>query len=243
MPQSFAKYTETSVKAYNFNPKNQETVERKQEILRSVSQHYDKEPASILFLGFSPMMLASPCKEIAVTAITPETKDFLDEQSIKYTHIPYSELAPYRKQFSWVVASDEYYTFADTEQHQLDKINVTANLAKDLIITTLRDYKNQDYRDREFSQPLAVHNGNKTKVFLEHHTHDFNDKNSWNTMVYEIDGSETTVYGEFTRRSMYFKQLAKFSIDAGAKNFFVHKNLMYKSLIKKNYEHVISISF
>ena len=37
--------------------------------------------------------------------------------------------------------------------------------------------------------------------------------------------------------------MAKFSIDAGANNFYVHKNLMYKSLIKKNYEHVITISF
>jgi hypothetical protein len=42
---------------------------------------------------------------------------------------------------------------------------------------------------------------------------------------------------------MYFKQMANFSITAGARQFYVHKNLMYKSLIKKNYEHVISISF
>jgi len=42
---------------------------------------------------------------------------------------------------------------------------------------------------------------------------------------------------------MYFKQLAKFSLDNGASNFIVHKNLMYKGLVKKNYEHVISITF
>jgi len=62
--------------------------------------------------------------------------------------------------------------------------------------------------------------------------------------VYEIgkDNSLTT-YGLFERRTMFFKQLAKFSMDAGAVNFLVHKNLMYKSLIKKNYEHVISIQF
>jgi hypothetical protein len=42
---------------------------------------------------------------------------------------------------------------------------------------------------------------------------------------------------------MYFKQLAKFSMDAGASDFIVHKNLMYKSVIRKNYEHVISIRF
>jgi hypothetical protein len=53
----------------------------------------------------------------------------------------------------------------------------------------------------------------------------------------------TVAYGPFARRSMFFKQMANFSIAAGARQFYVHKNLMYKSLIKKNYEHVISISF
>lgn len=243
MPQSFAKYTETSVNAFDFNPRNQEVVERKQEIVKSIADHYGSSPASMLFYGFSPLMLASTCKNISVTAITPAIKDYLDSKGIKYTYIADDELGQYRKQFNWVVASDEYYTFASTEQEQVDKIKITASLAKDLIVTTLRDYKNQDFRDREFSQPLAVHASSNTKIFLEYHNYDFTDKNSWNTTVYELDGEQSQVYGPFARRSMFFKQMAKFSIDAGAKNFFVHKNLMYKSLIKKNYEHVISISF
>ena len=57
-----------------------------------------------------------------------------------------------------------------------------------------------------------------------------------------MQNSNTQSYGPFARRNMFFKQLAKFSIDAGAKEFHVHKDLMYKSLIRKNYEHVISIS-
>jgi hypothetical protein len=47
----------------------------------------------------------------------------------------------------------------------------------------------------------------------------------------------------FNCRQMFFKQCAKFSIDAGAQDFLIHKNIMYKSLIKKNYEHVISMRF
>lgn len=243
MPQSFAKYTETSVNAYEFNTKTQEVDERKQEIVRSIAQHYGNEPANVLFFGFSPMMMSTTCKNISVTAITPEIKNYLNSKGIKYTYIADEDLGQYRKQFNWVVASDEYYTFAKTEQDQLDKIRITASLAKDLIVTTLRDYKNQDFRDREFSQPLAIHAHSNTKIFLEYHHYDYADKNSWNTTVYELDGANTQVHGKFPRRSMYFKQMAKFSIDAGARNFFVHKNLMYKSLIKKNYEHVISISF
>lgn len=243
MPDSFAKYTETSVNAFDFNPKNQEVVDRKQEIMKTIASHYNTNPTSILFYGFSPLMLASTCKNISVTAITPTIKNYLDSKGIKYTYIADDDLGQYRKQFSWVVAGDEYYTFAETEQDQINKINATCNLAKDLVVTTLRDYKNQDYRDREFSQPLAVHANNDTKLFLEYHNYDFNDKNSWNTTVYELQGNNAQITGPFARRNMFFKQMAKFSIDAGAKNFFVHKNLMYKSLIKKNYEHVISISF
>lgn len=243
MPTSFAKYTEMSVSAFDFNPRNQEVIERKQEIVKSIADHYGAQPSNILFYGFSPLMLASTCKDISVTSITPDIKKFLDTTGIKYTYIADDDLGQYKKKFSWVIASDEYYTFARTEQDQLDKIKLTANLARDLIITTLRDYKNQDYRDREFSQPLAVHANSDTKLFLEYHNYDFTDKNSWNTTVYEMHGTDATMAGPFARRSMFFKQMAKFSIDAGAKNFFVHKNLMYKSLIKKNYEHVISISF
>jgi hypothetical protein len=243
MPQTFAGYTETSVNAFEFNPKSQEVVDRKQEILRSIAQHHGNIPASVLFYGFSPMILASGYKQVSVTQINPQTKKFLDDKGVKYTYVAEEDLGNYRKSFDWVVAVDEYFTFARTEEEQLAKIQLANSLAKTAIITTLRDYKNQDFRDREFSQPLAVHNHADTKLYLEYHHYDYADKNAWTTMVYEMYGNNSVTYGPFARRSMYFKQMANFSISAGAKQFYVHKNLMYKSLIKKNYEHVISISF
>ena len=243
MPQTFAGYTEASVNALDFNPKTQEVIERKQEILRSIAQHHSVTPTSVLLYGFSPLMLGAAYKQLAVTYITPQIKKFLDTRGIKYTYIAEEDLDNYKKQFNWVVAGDEYFTFAKSEEEQLAKIKTASDLAKDVIITTLRDYKNQDFRDREFSQPLAVHAHNDTKLFLEYHHYEYADKNAWATTVYEMHGTNTLTYGPFARRSMYFKQMAKFSIDAGAKEFYVHKNLMYKSLIKKNYEHVISISF
>lgn len=243
MSQTFAGYTESSVNALKFNPKSQEVIERKREILTSIAQHHGSNPTSILFYGFTPLMLASTCKQITVTGINAEIKKFLDSTGIKYVYVDEKDLDNYKKQFNWVIAADEYFTFARSEQEQIDKIKAVSDLAKDVIVTTLRDYKNQDFRDREFSQPLAVHAQNETKIFLEYHHYDYNDKNAWTTNVYEMQDKETVVTGPFARRSMFFKQMAKFSIDAGAKEFYVHKNLMYKSLIKKNYEHVISISF
>ena len=68
------------------------------------------------------------------------------------------------------------------------------------------------------------------------------DKNAYTGTIYEVS-TQMQVYGPFHRRNMYFKQLAKFSLDNAAVNFYVHKNIMYKSTIKKNYEHIITIKF
>jgi hypothetical protein len=150
MSQTFAGYTETSVNAFEFNPKSQEVVDRKQEILRSIAQHHGNNPTSVLFYGFSPMMLGTGYKQLAVTHITAQTKKFLDNKGIKYTYVAEEDLGNYRKSFDWVVATDEYFTFARTEEEQQAQIQLACNLAKVAVITTLRDYKNQDFRDREF---------------------------------------------------------------------------------------------
>jgi hypothetical protein len=242
MTNSFASYTQASLNALQFNLKSQDAINKKQEILTGIAAYYKSNPTSILFVGFSPLIMGVTYKQIFVTNITSETKNYLDASDIKYTYIDTKDLSGYKKQFSWVVAGDEYFTFADTEEEQQTSVASIVELAKDLIVTTLRDYKNQNFKDREFSQPQAVYNHSDSLVFLEYHKYEYSDKNAWATTVYEMQDNNTKSYGPFSRRAMFFKQLAKFSIDAGARQFYVHKDLMYKSLIKKNYEHVISIS-
>jgi hypothetical protein len=240
---NFAEYTNAVLSALTFNPRLDDVVARKQEILDGVYRTENLEPTSILFVGFNPAILSCRARTIAVTEITYTAQDFLKSQGVKFTYIDPSKLSEYRKQFQCVIAMEEYFTFATSDQDQQDKIAKICNLATAFVVSTLRDYKNQDYKDREFSQPANVRNGKNTRIFLENHDWDLQDRTRWNTMVYEIEGSSLKTYGTFDRRTMYFKQLAKFSMDAGAVNFLVHKNLMYKSLIKKNYEHVVSIQF
>lgn len=239
----YADYTEISLNALEFNPRAQDIIEKKKEIINAACEYHGGKPTNVLFYGFSPLMLGLSYTQISVAYITDRIRSFLDTTGIKYTYINDSELPNYRKQFNWVVAGEEYFTFANTEDEQRSNLELATSLAKNAVITTLRDYKNQDFKDREFSQPLSIYNKNESKIFLEYHNYNFDDKNSWNTSVYELQGDNSVAHGPFARRSMFFKQMAKFSIDAGARNFYVHKNLMYKSLIKKNYEHVISISF
>jgi hypothetical protein len=243
MPSNFAKYTEASVNALAFNPKSDDLIDRKQKIFDSVVSHHGTLPKSVLFFGFSPIMLSKISADIYICGITDPIKKFLDSKNVKYKELPEEEVNTTDKKFTWVIGTDEYLTFADSEDHQRTKVEQMCRIADKAVLTTLRDYKNLDFKDREFSLPLAVHAGRETKIFMEYHDYDFNDKNSFKTVIHEIDDDKLIKHGSFNRRNMYFKQLAKFSIDAGATNFYVHRNLMYKSLIKKNYEHVISISF
>ena len=241
---TFATYTDATLSALTFNPKLHDQVARKQEILDGVYRTENLEPQSILFVGFSPAILSCQAKTIAVTEISDRAQQFLTEQGVKFTYIVPEELSAYKKSFDCVIAMDEYFTFAESDQEQQDKIAKICNLATAFVISTVRDYKNQDYKDREFSTPALIRNSGDYKTFVELHDWDLKDRTRWNTMVYEIGKDSSLVtYGQFERRTMFFKQLAKFSMDAGAVNFLVHKNLMYKSLIKKNYEHVVSIQF
>ena len=242
---TFADYTDAALSALQFNPRLNDVVARKQEILDGVYRTENLDPTSVLFVGFNPAILSCKARTIAVTEISPDARDFLSERNVNFTYIDTRDLVNYRKQFQVVVAMEEYFTFADSDQDQQNKIAKICNLATAFVISTVRDYKNQDFKDREFSQPAIVRNNDSSKIFIENHNWDLRDRSLWNTNLYEIANpqNELTVYGSFARRTMYFKQLAKFSMDAGAMNFLVHKNLMYKSLIKKNYEHVVSIQF
>ena len=240
---TFADYTDAVLSALIFNPRFDDVVARKQEILDGVYRTENLEPTSILFVGFNPAILSCQAKTVAVTEISDQAQAFLKSKNVKFSYIDSADLPKHQKQFQCVVAMDEYFTFADSDQAQQDKIAKICNLATAFVVSTVRDYKNQDYKDREFSQPVSVRNGKDTRIFLENHDWDLKDRTLWDTMIYEIEGSSLKTYGIFDRRTMFFKQLAKFSMDAGAVNFLVHKNLMYKSLIKKNYEHVVSIQF
>lgn len=240
---SFESYTDCIFQAFKSHYKSIEVVNRKKEILNGVSLFHNYKPDSVLYIGFTPAILAETAANISVTLVKPEIIEFLKERKVKFTYIPYEQLKKFNKQFDVVVALDEFFTFAKTDIEQKDLVTNICDLTREYIITTCKDYKNQEYKDREFSIPAIVRNDQNKNIYLEFHDHDLNDRNSWNTEVFEIKNNILNTCGPFARRALFFKQLAKFSADAGSIGFTVHKNLMYKSLIKKNYEHVISIRF
>lgn len=237
----FKQFSDILLSAFKKHTRQQEVLAKKTEIFNTIFEIHNFAPEKILFLGFTPMALACANKEIYVAAISDEAVAFLQSQG-KTVNVIDATDKKYRKAFDCVIAMDENFTFAHTEDSQREQVELCASLSTDLIITTLRDYKNQEYKDREFSQPAAIRTGTTITAYLEHHELDFRNRAAWKTTVYEL-GDTMVKHGPFARRTMFFKQMAKYSKDAGAVDFMVHKNLMYKSLIKKNYEHVISIKF
>lgn len=239
MSTSFEKYSDILLEAYQSNSRANEIATKKTEILNDVFSYYDSLSPRILFVGFSPSLLKITDKEIYVTQISQSVQDFLKANNVQFTYVDFDQLT--KKNFSVVVAADEYFTFAATDQEQRKQVVDLVALATNVIVTTLRDYKNQDFKEKDFSHPVMIRGNSGKKIFFEQYEYETTDKNSYLGTNYVVDEESVMVVGPFVRRAMYFKQLAKFSLDAGANNFLVHKNLMHKSIIKKNYEHIISI--
>ena len=241
----FATLSNVNLIAFKNNNRSNDVVTKKQEIINNLGQFHNLVPTAPLFVGFSSFVMAGYAGEISITSVGQEVLDYLTSKGIKYRYIPEIELVNYRKGFDVVFAVDEYFTYANSDQMQKDLVGQISSLATDYVITTLRDYKNQDYKDREFSQPSIVRDNEASTVFLESHAWSHQDRSNWSSTVYAINQNTQSLmtFGNFNRRTMYFKQLANFSNAAGATDFVVHKNLMYKGLIKKNYEHVITITF
>jgi hypothetical protein len=239
MSTSFEKYSDILLEAYQSNSRADDLAFKKKEILTELFGFYDVAPDSVLFVGFSPGLLKITEQKIYVTQVSDTVCGFLTKQGIDYTYIDFDNLN--EKQFSAVVAVDEYFTFAETDRDQRDLVVRLTSLAQDFVVTTLRDYKNQDYREKEFSYPISIRSKDTKKIFFEQYEYDPIDRNSCLGTNYIVDDESVMLVGPFNRRAMFFKQLAKFSLDAGAQSFLVHKNLMHKSIIKKNYEHIITI--
>lgn len=237
MSTAFEKYSDIIFSAFKSSNKQHEIAAKKKEILDEVLDHYNIQPTNILFVGFSPCI--SLYKFATVTNVSTEVAEYLKENTTAHV-VDFKSVK--NKEFDIVVAADEFLTFAASDEDQRSAIANLASIARQCVITTLRDYKNQDFKNREFSNPIHIR-GTTKKIYLEHYDYDLIDRNSCQATCYIIDDESVDIIGPFARRNLFFKQLAKFSLDAGAESFFIHKNIMHKSILKKNYEHIITIKF
>jgi hypothetical protein len=240
---NFIDYSKIGFEAYLSSSKQEETRRRKKEIITAVFSDHRSNPRSFLFIGFNPAMLEYAGTSVTVTQCDQDTYDQLQTLMPGVSYIDWEELDLTQRRWDAVVAMDEFLTFVESEDQQNQQLGKICGLAGQTAITTLKDYKNLGFKDREFSMPSVVKGEEVDRIYLEYNDYDIQDRNSFSRSVYEIEQDRLRSWRGFACRQMFFKQCAKFSIDAGAAEFLIHKNIMYKSLIKKNYEHVISMRF
>jgi hypothetical protein len=235
---SFEQYSNIILQAFLLHGKQQEVIERKQEIIAKISDSYNEDFQKILFVGFNPAIFALKNRDLYCIQIDQKGLDYLHSNKIKI-----KPLTAIKERFDLIFAVDEFFTFVNDENQQRELIKNFCSITNSCIVTTLKDYKNIDFKSREFSEPAIIRSENNMDSFTEIHNWNLNDRYSYETFTYHLKKNSAEHMGTFNRRTLFFKQLAKITSDAGSTNFLVHKNLMYKSLIKKNYEHVISIDF
>ena len=174
----FIQYSNILLEGFSNNPKSVDVINKKRDLLEDILDHYNLDTDDLLFIGFSPWCLALDRKSFTITEVDETVLKYLDGEDCNYTFKPLSELLLDSKKFNAVLAVDEYFTFADSDQGQRQLVDQLAKLTAGVIVTTLRDYKNQDFKDREFSQPIMIRGKDSDRIFLEHYEYDLKDKNA-----------------------------------------------------------------
>ena len=247
MANTFAEYTNLSLNILKFIDDPRQIIDTKLALFNEVLNGHALEYDSVLFIGFSPWCFSKKFKKIFITCLTDAAAEYLDENDVEYTRLSYTDIINGEEAFECVVALDEFTTFVATEAEQRALVELISECTDKLLITTLRDYKNADFKQKEFSspEPLVCCGEHTAKIITEYHNYNFSpaDRYAWKCKVYELTGDEMIYHGGFMRRAMFFKQLANFTSEVGAKHFGVYKTSMYQSLSRRDNEYIIGIEF
>lgn len=207
----------------------------------------DKEYKTVLSLGFSLVAYGLALKgyEVHIIKCCGDCVDNFDKVDFKYVRGSLEDHANTGQKYDLVLAVDQATTYVDTNYNQQQMVNNLAELTGKTLVTTLRDYKNQKPQERIFDEPFYIkYDGSKERIVLNHRKWDQQDRQAWDHYIYIIDENQEMVsVGPIKRRTMYFKQLAKFLHDNDVQDFTVHKSPMYKSIFSRNFEYIITAEF
>lgn len=212
-----------------------EQAQAKVDILQKLFSGLRIQPKTILFTHFNPIVLLLE-KNYTCTVIA--------DQSLKYAYqsesIFIDNIAQVSGYSDVTIALDEYFTYAQSEQEQRDLLANIQKVTRGYVITSLQDYKNAAPHKRNHVESSTIGD----IIMVEQNLTDKNNKQNWVSNIYFIENNrDLTVVGPNERRTMYFKQLAKYSADLGGTNYEIQKNLLYRGFFKKNYEHIITVKF
>jgi len=159
-----------------------------------------------------------------------------DHPNIKYIEKPESS-------YDLVLALDQSTTFCETNQGQQDLVKFLSSITSGTLVTTVTDYKN-GMSNKLFEEPFYLKSQDNESIILTHRKWNSQDKQQWDHYTYFINNEkELNTSGPYKRRTMYFKQLAKFLFDNNVKNYKVHKEPLYKGVFSKTFQHIVTAEF
>lgn len=219
------------------NAKWAEFISGKVQLVEKLFASLNITPRTIVLPSFNPIVIGLELNYNCVVIADKSLKTKWESNSIFLDDI--NELS---QPADVCLALDEYLTYADTEQDQRDRLEELSRVTNGYVITTLQDYKNNAPHKR--SQVDATLNNNSDMVIVEQNIPDKINRQNWQNYIYMIeDHAQLSVMGPSQRRTMYFKQLAKYSSDLGGLEYQIQKNLLYRGFFKKHYEHMITVRF
>ena len=112
---SFESYTDCLLQAFKLHTRPAEVLKRKKEILDEITTFHNFSPSSVLYVGFNPAILVDQTKNISITMVSAETRNFLNQNNIKFDYVSEEKLNQSYKKFDSVIVLDEYFTFANSE--------------------------------------------------------------------------------------------------------------------------------
>jgi len=153
----------------------------------------------------------------------------------------YLESVDSSKKYDTVIAFDEYFTYADTEESQRQMIESAANMLAPggILLASMRDYKNNPVHKRNLGDSSYININNTHHVIVEINSPDSIDNQVWTQTNFVIKNDDSAVAYELgNRRTLYFKQLAKYCKDAQSKQFGVLREHFWKSPWRRTAEHI-----
>ena len=145
--------------------------------------------------------------------------------------------------FDYVIAPDELLTYANNETEQKQMLSILSKISDKAFITTIKDYKNMYANQRYFEEPFTLRTSQGSAIVIRKREWYQVDRQAWIQENYIIHNDELIICEPRNRRTMYFKQLAKFSSDLGSKRYTVDKKIMYKPAFSKTFEYIVTIKF
>lgn len=143
--------------------------------------------------------------------------------------------------FDLIIALDEVLTRDADEASQKKHIMQVAGLlnSNGILLSSLRDYRNTNCHRRPLGDACFNALGSDNVVTVEINELHAKDKQSWNQKIHVVSNdSDFDCINAGARRTLYFKQLAKYCADSGADQFGVFKDTYWKGHLRRTPEHV-----